>query len=97
MWRIFSALFWFFIAGLTIYYGHVNVILGIPMQVEGNDRYFFASFSILAGLLALFVGYEKEPEVYTCKICDDAFWEKNLKDGLCPQCGGEVKHLENSD
>jgi hypothetical protein len=36
------------------------------MQIEGNDRCFFALFSILAGLLALFVGYEKEPELYTC-------------------------------
>jgi hypothetical protein len=84
----------FVFAGLTIYDG--NAFLGnVGLHLEGYDRYFYAIPNVLIGLIILFTDEPKDPEVYSCKKCDDAFWETDLKNGMCPICGKEVKNINS--
>ena len=84
----------FIFSGLTIYDG--DAFFGhIGLHLEGNDRYFYAIPNILIGLIILFTDEPKDPEVYSCKKCDNAFWETDLKNGMCPHCGQKVQNIKS--
>ena len=84
----------FIFAGLTIYDG--DAFLGnIRLHLEGNDRYFYAIPNILVGLIILFTNEPKDPEVYSCKKCNNAFWETDLENRKCPHCGQEVQNIKS--
>jgi len=78
---------------MIIYDGRVFMIPGIGMQVEGWYRYFYALLPMIIGFVIFFTKVTKESEVYSCEKCNDAFWENDLDNGLCPNCSGEVKNI----
>ncbi len=91
--KILGIIFLFF-AAMTIYDGGVFIFFGIPMQVEGGYRYFYAVPNILIGIYLLVKKKEVELEVYGCQKCDIAFWETDIKDDCCPDCGGKMINIK---
>ena len=88
-------LIFFIFAGLTIYDGGVFFFPGIPMQAEGGYRYFYAIPNILIGLYLFIKKKDIDKDVYTCEECDNAFWEKDIDNDVCPNCGAKVKNIKS--
>ncbi len=52
-------------------------------------------FLIITIGIYLFVKYKtKEPDVYTCGKCDNAFWDTEVENKRCPICGKEVVDIK---
>ena len=82
------------IASLTIYDGGLFLFAGIPMQVEGGYRYFYAIPNILIGVYLLLKKKEIKPITYKCLECEEVYCETDLKVNECPKCNGKLMDIK---